>query len=330
MKKYIVFLFAVLCVVLSLSIFSFCSRRNNGRYEKGSVLSDTIKRELSQQDYMGNIVSGGGGYIAENDGLLYFANQDDQNRLYQMDANFENLKKLSDMTNDSVVIYTQIYDDKLFYLQTTKTGNDETPWICTLYSYNLSTRCETKVLNENICSYAIHDNRIYYSTLDTKNLYSANVDGSDIQLLKEGEQWFPVSIQCSDGLLYYGWNESFFRSRSDGSDLHEWDIFSNSFLVYDQEVFCISNGTLIKFSADSNDDIPEVIGLGISDVVCFTISEDTLYYATSDDKLYKSDLNGESIQFITAGYAPVVLKDVIFYFDSNDKMVSIPKDSLTK
>ena len=330
MKKSIAILFTVLFAVSLLSIVTFCSRYNYGGYEKNNVSPDTVKRELSQQDYVGNIVSGGGGYIAENEGILYFANQDDQNKLYQMDENFENVEKLSDMVNDSVVIYIQFYDDKLFYLQTTKTDNDETPWICTLYSYNLSTRREAKVLNENICGYAIHDNRIYYSTLDTKNLYSANVDGSDIQLLKEGQQWFPVSIQCSDGLLYYGWNESFFRSQLDGSDSHAWDIFSNSFLVYDQDVFCISNGTLIKFSADSNDDIPEVIGLGISDVVCFTISEDTLYYATSDDKLYKSDLNGESIQFITAGYAPVVLKDVIFYFDSNDKMVSIPKESVTQ
>lgn len=321
MKKSIVVLFAV----LSLSMFTFCSCRNNGGYEKNNASSDTVKREFSQQDYVGNIVSGGGGYIAENDGVLYFANQDDRNKLYQMDANFENVKKLSDIANDSVSIYIQFYDDKLFYLQTTKTENDEIPWICTLYSYNLSTCRETKVLNENICSYTIHDDCIYYSTLDTKNLYKANIDGSDVQLLKEGDQWLSVSIQYSDGSLYYGWNESLFRSQSDGSDLHAWDIFSNAFLVYDQEIFCVSGGTLLKFNANSNDGVPEVAELGISDVICFTISEDTLYYSTSDEEIYKSDLNGENIEFIADGYAPVVLKDMIFYFNSDDKMVSISK-----
>lgn len=324
MKKYVVFLFAVLL----LSMVTFCSYYNNSGYEKNNVSPDTLKRELSQQDYIGNIVSGGGGYIAENEGLFYFANQDDQNRLYQMDSNFKNVKKLSDTANDSVAIYIQFYDNKLFYLQTTRTENDDIPWICTLYSYNLSTHQETRVLNENICSYTIYDDCIYYSTLDTKNLYRANMDGSGVQLFKDGEQWLQISVQYSDGLLYYGWNESLIKSQPDGFNSHIWGIFSNAFLVYNQEVFCISDGMLIKFNTNNNDDVPEIVEFGISDVICFTISEDTLYYATFDEKIYKSDLDGKNIKFIADGYAPVVLKDFIFYFDRDNKMVSIPKGTV--
>lgn len=324
MKKWIV---SVLSVLLLLTA-SGCDMIHSNATEEHDLSSDikshTQKAEISPQDYNGNTVSGGGGYIAEHDDVFYFANPEDHNKLYKKDK-LNNIKKLSDTANDSMVLLIQCDGDHVFFVQNIKTDHEDAPWKCTLFDYDLSSDNEVKILEDNICNYTVYEDHIYYSTLDTNGVYVANMDGSDARLICNGGSWLPISLQCSDGNLYYALHDKLVCFPLDGGAAHEWRIAPQSFLVYKQTVYCNLDGTIVKFDASDENDIPQSTDLGMSDVVCFSIFNDLLYYSTSDNDIFKLDLTANTIDWICEGYAPVVLKDVIYYFDNNDKMVSCSK-----
>ena len=296
-------------------LFTLCGCSTN--------IDSTLK--TTQQDLTGNIVSGGGGYMAYYDGLFYFANQEDGNRLYQMDVNLENKEKLSDKSNFSSRIQIQSNENKLFYLQNSKSSADES-FIWTLYSYDLVQRSESKVLDKNICSYTINDDWIFFSTIDTKELYKVKLDGSSMQLLYEGDPYIPVSIQIYNDQLFYGWDEAIIRMNLDGTNLQSWPTYPSLLHVYQQFVYYINmfSGALCKFNPNENNTTTDDIILVDNDVLNFTISENVLYYTTIDNKIYEIDLNGNNTRYITDGTAPIVLGKYLFYYDINDKMVSIP------
>jgi len=78
----------------------------------------TLTGCVSKEETIAASISGG--YIPEHNGLYYFANPDDQNKLYQMDANFENTKKLSDLSSFSIMLHIEVSGDNLFYIQNSK------------------------------------------------------------------------------------------------------------------------------------------------------------------------------------------------------------------
>ena len=334
--------------LILLVIFCGCSRA------EGSGLDIPFKIGPDALERTGNRVTGGG-YIAEHEGQFYFANHEDNNKLYRMDTGFGEKQKLNDCQNDTFWLDIQFADDKLFYLQNTKTGEgDNFEWETTLYSYDLIHGAETRVFDPGVStnSYVVYEGWIYYSSREEMELFKSRLDGSDVQLLIEpyGEQYDRCfnSLQIVEGRLFLNDAE---RILSFGLDYLRpgavWDdpemplpegvVCPYLFLAYDQYVFYINRYTaeFCRFnSADlsiisantsgSNVSNPnmEVLGEGIRE---FTISENVIYYSTFDREVYKMGLDGKEPGFIEEGYAPNVIGNYLFFYDKNDKMVCLLK-----
>jgi len=239
---------------------------------------------------------------------------------------FENMQKLSDHSNTSSQLSIQFSGNNLFYLQNINSDSNDNDWVYTLHSYDLTKRIETKLLNESICSYIIHENWIFFSTVDTKKLYRVNFDGTEKQLINEGDPWLTVSLQIFDNHLFFGWDEAIVKIGFDGVFKQSWCAYPYSLLGYNQEMYYINSRSLNLEKIVTADDkaLPDSTTIIENEVVSFTICRNILYYSTIDEKIYKVDLSGTHQEFISNGYAPIVTGDYLFYFSTDNNMIHIP------
>jgi len=273
------------------------------------------------------------GYIAQRNGLYYFLNGDDQNKLYQMDENLKNRRRLSDLTNTAPWLAAMQWSgNKLFYLQTTRPekGADV---ICTLYCYDLTWHKEMKVLDGPISCYALDNHWIYFTT-DTASwaIYKARLDGSHRSVLYTIDDFMsPWALQMSGNRLYYCRDEEIFEMNPlTGKLADSWGVYPlGPMLVDGQWIYCVREDTqehiaLYKFNTTDPD--AENHGVKIlSGAGDFSIAGENLYYAVYSKRskttnIYRADINGQAPQWITAGSSPIVLGNYLFYWDLNSKM----------
>ena len=266
-----------------------------------------------------NAFSTSGGYIAMHNGMYYYANPDDNYRLYQMDSNLENKIKLSNLTD---ITELHFYGNRLYYLCIKESLICGTT--CTLYSYDLTRQRNTRVSKKNIYSYAISEDNIYFSTLDSK-VYKAHLRGSGLKLLFQDEYHISRFVQVSGNQLYFGMDEGLFRIDLETLSLLAKPIYPCALLMYRQDIYFIYIPGLELRKASINafeTDDTHYDGIKLADdkVRDFTISQETLYYSTEDGKIYKTDLFGNNPEFILYGSRPIVLDDHLFYYSTEGKM----------
>ena len=313
----------LVCILASILLLSGCTND-----AKKSWLND---KPITQQDLNGNLFSGG--YVAEHSGYIYFANQEDENKLYQMNINGKNKIKLSDETNASPRLEIQIKNKKLFYLQNSEIGKY---LAYTLYSYDLIQNSETKLSDKNICSYTFYQDFIYFTTKELQDndespasvyclskLFKMKSDGSDIKLMSDDYFDFAFA-QITDDKLYIGHHESVLKNTLEGVSEKSWYAVPHLFVVYNKELYYMpyNETKLYKTSIDSELEGVEIID---KDVDFFTIYQNIIYFSTHDKKIYKADLDGNNQEFIVAGTAPIVLSETLFFYNKNDKIDSIPR-----
>lgn len=324
MKKSIALL---LVIFMLISMLTGCERAEDVAVTPTPTPSPTEKANMPL-DYVGNVVTGGGGYIAEHDGMYYFADMNDGNRLCRADLEFSNIERLSDKANDSARIGIQICGDKLYYLHTVRNVSDKIPWLRTLYSYNLRSGEEKKVLSENISSFFVADGHIYFATADTNRVYSADTDGKIDELIDECGDNVIVGLQYYEGMLYYAHGECLVRRYDGGGNVR--NVFTTGFLVYDGVIYSNDVGNLTSFPVSDNTVSPQHTEYGIHDAVCFTVYDGVIYYASFDNKIYSCDPAEGKIRFIGGGSAPIVLGEYIFCFDGSGRFVRLPKEPLSE
>ena len=91
----------VICILIIIAIVVSFLTREKVKYNEGYVNGNTA----------GNLYNGG--MFCEHNGTIFFANPNDGNRLYSMDSNGENLKKLS---ND-VANFINADDNYVYYVR---------------------------------------------------------------------------------------------------------------------------------------------------------------------------------------------------------------------
>ncbi len=256
------------------------------------------------------------------DGTFYFANPDDEYKLYSMDSTLQNKAKLSDQANASRRISIQLNGDKLFYLQNTR-ASSEWPFRYTLHSYDLTSHSETKLLDYNVNSYALHEGWIYFSTLDAASICKAKLDGTDVQVLTESPlASAAIDIQVLNRQLIFGRGEGLYRWDLNASDSQSWDAYPAypyALVVYQQDVYYINAHTLglHKITADAFTNDTVIVEEG---VLSFTITGNALYYATSEDMIYRMGLNGADRTFIAEGSYPIAAGNCLFYYNTDEEM----------
>ena len=175
------------------------------------------------------VYSTSGGYIVEHNGMFYFADPENEYKLYQMDSNLENKAQLSNMPN---ILDLRSNGDKLYYIKVGKKS--------ALYSYDLIRHRETQVLNKNVYSYTIHEDRIYFSTWDTNEIYSANLNGNGIKRLCKLGRYVIFDLYVNENKLYCGMDEGMFWMNLDGPDLDGDCWYPRTLLAYNTKTSTMS------------------------------------------------------------------------------------------
>jgi hypothetical protein len=173
--------------------------------------SDQVKMNTTyvNGNTAGNLYNAG--LFCENNGTVFFANPDDNNRLYSMDVNGSNLKKLS---NDTAT-YINADSHYVYYIR----DNDNSSLDYSYFSFHNNSLCRIPrdggrivVLDKDPCLYAsLLGNYIYYLHYDTETattLYKIKIDGTERTQLSSAYQF-----TCSSDGQYFYYN----NTETDGS-----------------------------------------------------------------------------------------------------------------
>ena len=267
-------------------------------------------------------------YITQYDGFYYYANPDDECRLYRMDLDLQNPIKLSDHANAKLGIRVQGAADKLFYLQSERTNNEETPFCYSLFCYDLKSNTESALSERSIIDFLIQDDWIYYETLSPAQSCRMRLDGSENEALEEENSNLFVAqnlYACGDSFVF-SCHESITKINYDTNEWKNFPGYSVGLVVYGSYIYSISYNddyALERYNAKTMEhgDMDRIVDHGVDS---FTIIGHLLIYANKKDEIYVTDLNGKGRKKLAAGCAPTASKDYLFYMDTNGKLCSLP------
>lgn len=171
MKKIISIILGFLCVGGLICLALYNNSINKNYYNEGYVNGNTA----------GNLYNTG--LFCEYDGIIYFANPNDDNQLYQMSVDGTGVKKISD---DSAA-FINVDENYIYY---TRTGDNSESQFSFLH-INTHSLCklrrdlkgEVVVLDSDACMYAsLVGNYIYYihyNSTEASTLYRIKNDGEE-------------------------------------------------------------------------------------------------------------------------------------------------------
>ena len=222
----------VICVLIVIAVAISFLMKEKTIYNEGYVNGNTA----------GNLYSGG--MFCEHNGTIFFANPKDGNRLYSMDSNGQNLKKLS---ND-VANYINADDNYVYYVR----NNVSQSLDFEFFSFFRNALCriprnggDVKILDTDPCNYAtLVGNYIYYLHYDTEDastLYKVKIDGTDRQQVRKEA----ILTCCTEGQYFY------YSGDKDSGSIYRFDTATDAaFVIYEGNCYkptVDENGTNIYF-----------------------------------------------------------------------------------
>ena len=221
----------------------------------------------NEPDTNGNTIGNlyGNGLFCEYDGVVYFANPNDYDRLYKMNPDETDIEKVA---NDSVY-YINADSHYLYYSRNNNKDNADFVLDVNTESLCRMTKRNRKIMildNENCNVTALAGNRVLYLRYDpdeATTLYSVSIDG------KEKEQISKIAIdpRCMVGEKLY------FAGVERDHNLHKLNLDTKDESFVSQENLWLP-----------------------------IIDRDTLYYINLDDhhRVYTSTLSGENKKSVTS------------------------------
>ena len=237
----------------------------------------------------GNLYNGG--LFCEYNGVIYFSNPSDDGKLYSMDSNGKNLKKLT----DDNATYINVDDNYIYYVRNNSGSNLNFNFVA--FHRNALVRVDHNgknlvLLDTEPCMYAsLVGNYIYYihyDKLEASSLYKVRIDGEEQQQVMS-EAVFTCN---ADGQFFY------YNGMSNDGAIHRYDTVSDtSIIVYAGNSFqpIVQNGTDVYYiDGNSNCSIvhtnlnfDEPTYVTKDSVDSYNLHDNTIYY-----QRYKK--NGES------------------------------------
>ena len=180
----------IICILVVIAIAYYFISQEKVIFNEGYVNGNTA----------GNLYSGG--MFCEHNGTIFFANPKDGNRLYSMDSNGENLKKLS---ND-VANYINADDNYVYYVRNNVGQSIDFEF----FSFFRNALCRiprnggtATILDTDPCNYStLIGNYIYYLHYDSQEgstLYKVKIDGTEKQQVKDESMY----TCCAVGQYFY-------------------------------------------------------------------------------------------------------------------------------
>lgn len=287
-------------------------------------------KQYYNEDYVNGNTPGnlyGSGLFCENNGVVYFANAADSNRLYSMNANERDVK----LVVPESVTYINADDHYVYYTRSKNqisgagvfgTLNATAFALCRLDKE----KNDVKMLDTDFCTYAaLCQNRIYYMhymTTEASCTYSIGIDGKDQK--KEYNTY--IDPRCMvDSYMYYAGVEG-------DHYLHCLNVANGSDrVVYSQRVWnpIMANGRLFCLDLDDRYRVISVEnGTGSKQTVtqygasAFNVQGNYLYYQSMT-----ADVNGLYMVNLQTGMETLLMegqfKDInttskyVYFFDYN-------------
>ncbi len=327
MKKHLkTIIIILLLLLLGIGLYIAVSYSNRVKFNDDYVNGNTA----------GNLYNGG--YFCEYEGTIYFANPDDENKLYSMDSNGKNIQKIS---ND-MVGFLNVDENYIYYVR----NNPRASVSFDNFSFFQNALCRlskggknVEVLDEDPCNYAsLCGNYIYYLHYDEQTastLYKVKIDGTERQQILNSAiytcsangQYIYYNGMTTDGSLYcldtatdhkslvYECN-SFKPIVNSRSDVYYLDVDQDNALVHVD----IDAGKPVTLTDDSID--------------LYNVYGDTIYYQNYKDNnesaLCSIKSNGTSQTLIQKGYFKNIhvtsqfvfftdyYSDIVYYFSRSN------------
>lgn len=208
MKKKTIIYFILAAVLLCAVVFLL-------QKSKETVMNDTYVNGNTA----GNLYNGG--YFCEWNGTIFFSNPNDSGKLYSMDSNGGNLKKIV----DDVPTYINVDEDYIYYARSN--SSDNLDFSFGTVNQNALVRIDHKgnkvlVLDDEPSIYAaLLGNYIYYihyEQEEASTLYKVRIDGEE----REKVMSDPVFTCSTDGQYFY------YNGMYTDGDIHKYDTATNS------------------------------------------------------------------------------------------------------
>lgn len=314
MKKIILRIFIVLVIVGAAALLIFSHFRDKMKYNTGYVNGNTA----------GNLYNAG--LFCEIDGTVFFANPDDDFKLYSMDPDGIHVKKIC---NDSVV-YINADANYIYYIR----NNQQSEVNFSSFTFENHSLCRLSregnkitTLDSDPSMYpSLIGNEIYYLHYDKEDattLYKINIDGSDKKQVMKNYA-FPCSTQGQ--YFYYNGNTT------DGNLYRFNTATQSSETIYTCSCYkpIISDGDIYYMDAAKdtaivhlNPSTGETAVLTEGKVDAYNVSGSYIYYQTYGDHqgLYRVSTNGgEPEQLISGVYTNInIASGYIYFMDLNTK-----------
>lgn len=278
----------------------------------------------------------GSGLFCEYDGMIYFANPSDQNKLYSMRADGSHLKKLS----DDIPSFINADEHYLYYVRNNPRSDDSK------YSFinvNSNSLCRSDhngknvlVLDNKPCMYAsLFGNYVFYLHYETETattLYQVKIDGTEKRQVDEN----PYQTCSTSGQYFY-------YVGSKGAVWRYDTVSLTSELVYSDNCWMptvLSNGDIYYMDSNNNYKLTKSDLLGGEKIYLtedrldsFHLCGDYIYFQRSSETepaLCRIRTDGSDYRVIAEGvYSDIntTSTDVYFREFSSDTMYFTPINS---
>ena len=244
-KVFIILLILTMAIVVGLKLYSF----NRTYYNKEHVVGNTA----------GNIYNGG--LFCEQDGWIYFSNDNDDGSLYVMKNDTTSIKKLH---NDKAA-YINVDENYVYYVRANNTRKNNEGGVFMFQNvgvYRINQNgTNIQLISDQPGNYlTLNGNNLYFQNYDVVNgiqLYRYRIDGTMKQLLSK-DAIIPASIV--DNKLYYtGFKQDLSIHSMDLTDFSTKTLFEGKYtmpIVFGDYIYYLSMSdkyTLHRMKLDGSD-----------------------------------------------------------------------------
>ena len=305
----------ILLVIGSIALLNYMGSRTI--YNDGYVVGNTT----------GNLYNGG--LFCESNGQIFFSNPKDGHKLYVMDSDGSNVKKLC----DDVASYINADENYVYYVRNNG-SNDVSLSFLQIATNSLCriTRDEKKVtiLDDAPCLYAsLVGNYVYYIHYDDKEastLYRVRIDGSEREQISK----VPYKTCAVDNGFVY------FNEEEYNHNLMAMDTTSNNISTL-YECVCyeptVMDGIAYYMDGERDYGITRVDlsyatpATVVPDRVdCYNIYEDGIFYqknAGDASGIYHCNLDGSNEELIMEGTFTSIhtTSNMLYFYDFNNDSI---------
>lgn len=265
-----------------------------------------------------------GGYMGNYNGTLFFTNYQSENRLYAYDTKTNNTYCVDDTPNDSTSMITVI-DNGILFVRAKKLDMTVNSRLYQIKHKSELCKYDGKTISvltaENVLSYTISDEYIFYSTADLK-IYRMKLDGTEKTVINNSIE-YAVDVQFSDGKLYIYNREKIGVADFNGK-VEKWrDLYNLKLAVNNGAIYYINTDVTLQAKElkrlPSLDGKEETIADRVVENFCIYKGEE--FICEGELTSFSINSHGET-KIIGPGDAPLVLDDNYFAstsFDDNFK-----------